>query len=217
MNKFVRYYSFVDQLIISADQSLKTLSHQTENTGRAVPASNILSQDKLSPEEHKLSAQLMRVNHAGEISAQALYNGQAWVAKSDATRAILWQAAKEEGDHLIWCQTRLKELGSHTSYLNPLWYTGSFMIGALAGLFGDEKSLGFLAETEHQVEQHLSEHLEKLPANDFDSKAILEQMRLDESQHAQTALDRGGVELPFFVKVLMKLTSKIMTTFSKNI
>lgn len=217
MNKFVRYYSFVDQLIISADQAIKTLSHQAENTGRILPTSKILSLDKLSPEENKLSAQLMRINHAGEISAQALYNGQAWVAKSDTTREILWQAAKEEGDHLIWCQTRLQELGSHTSYLNPLWYTGSFMIGALAGLFGDEKSLGFLAETEHQVEQHLSEHLEKLPANDFDSKAILEQMRQDESQHAQTALEQGGVELPFIIKGLMKLTSKIMTYLSKHI
>lgn len=217
MNKFVRYYSWVDQLIISVDQAIKTISQQTENTGRPCPKTNIISQENLTSQENRLSAQLMRVNHAGEIAAQALYNGQAWAAKDDSTRALLWHAAKEEGDHLIWCQTRLNELGSHTSYLNPLWYTGSFMIGAIAGFCGDEKSLGFLAETEHQVEQHLSEHLEKLPANDFASKAILEQMRLDESQHAQTAMERGGIELPFLVKGLMKITSKIMTSFSKYI
>jgi ubiquinone biosynthesis monooxygenase Coq7 len=215
MNKFVRYYSFVDQLIIGADQAIKTLSHKTENTDRSLPKSPIISDKPLSSEETQLSTRLMRVNHAGEISAQALYNGQAWVAKNDQTRALLWQAAKEEGDHLVWCQVRLQELGSHTSYLNPLWYTGSFMIGALAGLIGDKYSLGFLAETEHQVEQHLSDHLEKLPEHDYASQAILEQMRIDERQHAQTALEHGGVELPFPVKLLMKLTSKVMTTLSK--
>ncbi len=217
MNKFVRYYSLVDQLIISVDQAIKTTSHQTENTGRPCPKTSIISQDGLTPQENRLSAQLMRINHAGEIAAQALYNGQAWAAKDDSTRALLWHAAQEEGDHLIWCQARLNQLGSHTSYLNPLWYTGSFMIGALAGFCGDAKSLGFLAETEHQVEQHLSEHLEKLPENDFESRVILEQMRLDESQHAQTAMDNGGAELPFYIKILMKATSKIMTSLSKYI
>ena len=217
MNNFVRYYSFLDKIIIGADQAIRSLIHQADNTNRPVPKSNILAQDLLSKQEEKLSAQLMRINHAGEIAAQALYNGQAWVAKDSQTRELLWQAAKEEGDHLIWCQTRLQKLNSHTSYLNPLWYTGSFIIGAAAGLLGDQYSLGFLAETEHQVEQHLVDHMEKLPAQDYESRAILEQMRQDESKHAETAIEQGGIALPFLTTILMKITAKIMTSLSKYI
>ncbi len=215
MHKFIRHYSLVDQIIIGADQLVKTLSNQPDSTNRPTPKSNFISSSPLSAAEKKVSAQLMRINHAGEIAAQALYHGQAWVAKSSSTRELLWTAAKEEGDHLIWCQNRLQQLNSHTSYFNPLWYSGSFIIGALAGFWGDQKSLGFLAETEHQVEQHLSYHLEQLPENDYASKAILEQMRQDEHKHAQTALEHGGTTLPFALKILMKLTSKIMTSISK--
>lgn len=217
MSKAIHHYSFIDHLIISVDQAIKTLSHQAENTNRSVPKTPIISLEPLSPEENQLSARLMRVNHAGEISAQALYYGQAWAAQDISTRDLLWHAAKEEGDHLIWCQARLQELNSHTSYLNPLWYTGSFMIGAIAGIVGDKQSLGFLAETERQVEQHLTSHLEKLPENDYASRAILEQMQIDERQHAEKAIEQGGIEPPFAIKILMKMTSKIMTTFSKYI
>lgn len=210
-------YSFIDLLIISIDQAIKTLSHQAENTHRPVPQPHTFASEPLTKTESNLSSQLMRINHAGEISAQALYYGQACVAQNEFTRDLLWQSAKEEGDHLIWCQSRLQELNSHTSYLNPLWYTGSFMIGVIAGLVGDKQSLGFLAETECQVEQHLTAHLEKLPSNDFASQAILEQMRKDEQEHAQKALQEGGVDLPFSIKIAMRFTSKIMTSLSKYI
>jgi ubiquinone biosynthesis monooxygenase Coq7 len=153
----------------------------------------------------------MRVNHAGEISAQALYQGQALTAKLPDVRDKMEQAAEEEFDHLNWCQSRLSELDSHTSVLNPAWYAGSFVIGALAGAAGDKWSLGFVAETEHQVVRHLDEHLEKLPAQDARSRAILERMKYDEAQHATVALQSGGAKLPFVVKKLMQLTSKVMT------
>ena len=153
----------------------------------------------------------MRVNHAGEIAAQALYHGQALAARSEATRAWLLEAAREESDHLAWCEARLEELGSRTSRLNPLWYAGSFAIGALAAAFGDRTSLGFVAETERQVEGHLDEHLARLPAGDERSRLILRKMRADESRHGSNARAGGAVQLPAPVRGLMKQTARIMT------
>jgi ubiquinone biosynthesis monooxygenase Coq7 len=154
----------------------------------------------------------MRVNHAGEIAAQALYHGQALVARSDATRDLLLNAAKEESDHLAWCETRLKELGSRPSVLNPLWYCGSFAIGVLAAVTGDRTSLGFVVETERQVEGHLDEHLVRLPSGDTRSRAILNQMRTDEIGHGASAKAAGGTELPGPISALMRHAARVMTT-----
>jgi 3-demethoxyubiquinol 3-hydroxylase len=166
----------------------------------------------LSDTERRQSAALMRVNHAGEVAAQALYHGQALVARSDATRDLLLSAAKEESDHLAWCETRLKELGSQPSLLNPLWYCGSFAIGVLAAVAGDRTSLGFVVETERQVEGHLDEHLMRLPSGDTRSRAILDQMRTDEIGHGATAKAAGGMELPAPVSALMRHAARVMTT-----
>jgi ubiquinone biosynthesis monooxygenase Coq7 len=165
----------------------------------------------LSDPERREAAALMRVNHAGEIAAQALYHGQALVARSEATRGMLLEAAREETDHLAWCETRLKELDSRPSLLNPLWYAGSFAIGALAALLGDRTSLGFVVETERQVEGHLDEHLGRLPAGDTRSRAILQTMRADEIAHGAKARGAGGAELPSAVRALMRRTASIMT------
>ncbi len=154
----------------------------------------------------------MRVNHSGEIAAQALYHGQALVARSAATRDLLLKAAREETDHLAWCETRLKELSSRPSLLNPLWYAGSFAIGALTGLLGDRASLGFVVETERQVEGHLDEHLARLPPDDARSRAILEAMQRDEVAHGATAKAAGGSELPLPVRSLMRSTARVMTS-----
>jgi ubiquinone biosynthesis monooxygenase Coq7 len=153
----------------------------------------------------------MRVNHTGEVAAQALYHGQAFVARNENTRNMLLQAARDETDHLAWCETRLSELQSRPSLLNPLWYAGSFAIGALAATFGDRVSLGFVAETERQVEGHLNVHLARLPAADLRSRAILEQMRTDEISHGAAARTAGGTELPAPARLLMKHTSRVMT------
>ena len=166
----------------------------------------------LSEVERRQSAALMRVNHAGEIAAQALYHGQALVARSDATRDMLLSAAKEESDHLAWCETRLRELGSRPSVLNPLWYCGSFAIGVLAAVTGDRTSLGFVVETERQVEGHLDEHLMRLPSGDTRSRAILNQMRTDEIGHGASAKAAGGTELPAPIGVLMRNAARVMTT-----
>ncbi len=154
----------------------------------------------------------MRVNHAGEIAAQALYHGQAIVARSEATRRMLLDAAREETDHLAWCESRLEELDSRPSLLNPLWYGGSLLIGALAALASDRASLGFVVETERQVEGHLDEHLGRLPAADLSSRAIVQQMRTDEMVHGAKAKAAGGMELPGLVRALMRQTARIMTT-----
>lgn len=154
----------------------------------------------------------MRVNHAGEVCAQALYQGQALTARNTDVRAKLERAAQEENDHLAWTAERLGELGARPSYLNPLWYTGSLAIGAIAGMIGDRWSLGFLAETEHQVVEHLEGHLTRLPAEDRRSRALVEQMREDEGRHATTALEAGASELPLPARRIMRLVAKVMTT-----
>ena len=160
---------------------------------------------------------MMRVNHTGEVCAQALYQAQAITARSDAVRKAMECAANEENDHLSWCEERLTQLDSHKSYLNPVWYCGSFIIGTLFGLVGDRWNLGFLAETERQVVEHLDNHLKKLPVDDHRSRVILEQMRDDEANHATGAVKAGARELPDPVKRMMALAAKIMTTTAARI
>jgi ubiquinone biosynthesis monooxygenase Coq7 len=165
----------------------------------------------LTADEKRESAALMRVNHAGEVAAQALYHAQALFARDPDVRDFMLQAAREETDHLAWCETRLQELGSRPSVLNPLWYAGSFGIGALAAMLGDRASLGFVAETERQVEGHLKSHLERLPDADHRSRAIVEAMRHDEAGHGQQAQSAGGAHLPGPVRELMRQTARVMT------
>jgi ubiquinone biosynthesis monooxygenase Coq7 len=199
-----------DRLLITFDRGLRTVFGEPPVSGRPNPA-DAHQETVLEDADRREVARLMRVNHAGEVSAQALYQGQAMTAKRPGVRDKLERAAVEENDHLSWCARRARELGGRTSLLGPLWYAGSFAIGALAGLAGDKWSLGFLAETEHQVVRHLDGHLERLPAADQKSRAILAQMREDEGRHATTALKAGGAPLPGPVKTLMTLTSKVMT------
>ena len=182
-----------------------TKTSRAEETAPAQPAA------ALEPEAARKAAGLMRVNHAGEVAAQALYHGQALVAREPELREFLLGAAREEGDHLIWCAERLAALHSRPSLLNPAWFAGGVAIGALAGLAGDRISLGFIAETERQVEGHLEEHLARLPAEDEASRAILEQMKADEIRHGAHAQQRGGSALPRPVAALMRLASKVMT------
>lgn len=206
-----RHYSPFDQFILIVDQGLRTVFGAPQTTGRANPANAVTQNAALSATEAKLSGALMRVNHAGEVAAQGLYQGQALTAKLPNVREKMERAAQEENDHLAWCAQRCKDLGTHTSLLDPVWYAGSMAIGAAAGLAGDKWSLGFLAETEHQVVRHLDQHLEKLPQSDTKSRAVLEQMRIDEGQHATTAVQAGGADLPYPVKQFMRVTSKVMT------
>jgi ubiquinone biosynthesis monooxygenase Coq7 len=168
--------------------------------------------ENLSSAEKKQSGRLMRINHTGEICAQALYIGQSFTATRHELRETFSAAAQEESDHLHWCQERLQELDSHHSYLDPLWYTGSLAIGVFAGLCGDKWSLGFLAETEKQVFDHLTQHLDKLPAHDEKSRQILQQMRIDEAKHADTAVALGAHTLPLPIKFGMQCMAKVMTT-----
>ena len=211
-----RQLSPIDHLINNFDQGLRTLIGKPEGTERKNPAAKI-DDAELSTREKRLAASLMRVNHSGEVAAQALYQGQALTAKNEDVKQQMERSAQEENDHLEWCEQRLQELDSHKSLLNPLWYTGSLAIGALAGIAGDKWSLGFVVETEKQVEKHLNEHLERLPEQDAKSRAIVEQMRDNEIQHATKALDAGGANLPAPIKQAMKLTSKIMTTAAHRI
>ena len=198
----------LDALLQAADNALRAL-FVPATTVRHPP--DLPEPATLAETERRHVAGLMRVNHAGEVSAQALYHGQALMARSAATREYLLQAATEEGDHLAWCEQRLKELNAHTSVLNPLWYAGSFAIGAAAAAFSDALSLGFLTETERQVESHLAEHLGQLPADDQRSRRILETMQNDEIRHANAADARGAAELPSWARSGMALTSKVMT------
>ncbi len=205
----------LDRLIIEFDKGLRTLFAPAP-TVRPRPGAG-LPEASLTEADRRHAAGLMRVNHAGEICAQALYQGQALTARNPEAKAALTQAAQEETEHLNWCEARLAELGSHTSRLNPLWYTGSLAIGMLAGALGDKWNLGFLAETERQVEAHLQSHLERLPPGDARSRAIVEQMKIDEAKHATTALAHGGAPLPLPVRLAMKLTSKVMTATAYRI
>jgi len=207
----MRHLNPIDQLIVQSDHALRTIFGKPVTTERENPSLNT-TENNLSEAERKLSSSLMRVNHSGEVSAQALYQGQALTARLDSVRESMHRAALEENDHLAWTEQRLTELSSQKSLLNPVWYGGSFAIGAIAGLLGDKWSLGFVAETEHQVIKHLEEHLEKLPENDARSEAVLKQMKTDEAHHATIALEGGGAELPWPVKKLMAAMSKVMTT-----
>ncbi|WP_041523687.1 2-polyprenyl-3-methyl-6-methoxy-1,4-benzoquinone monooxygenase [Gilvimarinus agarilyticus] len=206
-------FSPLDQFIIRADGLLQALAGGRPHAARPTPA-QALPENELNKAERHHAAGLMRVNHAGEVCAQALYQGQALTAQLPDVREQMREAATEEEDHLHWCQTRLTELNSHTSYLNPLWYGASFAIGATAGLIGDKVSLGFVAATEQQVCKHLESHLKSLPAADVKSRAIVETMLDDEARHAHTALEAGGIRFPGPVKALMTLTSKAMTKAS---
>lgn len=206
----MRSYSFIDQIIQHVDTGLRALSPQSMSA-RANPAADI-HETLMNSEDKNKSIGLMRVNHVGEVCAQALYQGQAITARDKEIKIKLQNSAQEEQDHLAWCETRIHELNGHTSYLNPLWYGASLLIGLVAGFAGDKISLGFLAETEHQVEQHLSDHLQRLPVNDAKSRAIVEQMRSEEIQHATLAEQSGAVDLPFPIKTLMRCFSKVMTT-----
>lgn len=216
MDTPVRDYSLLDRLIDQFDTGLRTVFGRPVVTERPDPAADI-EDTELTEQERDLSARLMRINHAGEVAAQGLYQGQALTARLPEVRDKMERAALEENDHLAWCENRVEELGSHTSYLNPLWYLGSVTIGALAGLAGDKWSLGFVAETEHQVVRHLDDHLGRISSADKKSRAILEQMKIDEGRHATTALSAGGAPLPTPIQGLMKLTSKVMTTLAYRI
>ena len=197
----------IDALLAAADRALRAIFTPPRAT-RPAPAP---ADDRDSGARDPLSARLMRVNHAGEVAAQALYHGQALLAKDGATRDWLLEAAREEADHLAWCQDRLRELDSRPSLFSPLWYAGSFAIGAAAAALGDRVSLGFVSETERQVEGHIDSHLERLPPQDSRSRAILEQMRTDEIEHGAKARDAGGMELPGPVRELMRRTARVMT------
>lgn len=205
-----RRYSPFDRILMNMDAALRTVFGSPDTTERPEPAGDA-PEAALSEQEKRHTAGLMRVNHVGEVCAQALYQGQALTARSDHVRAAMQQAAREENDHLAWCKTRLAELDSHPSYLNPLWYAGSFGIGAVAGAAGDAWSLGFVAETERQVVRHLERHLRELPSQDFKSRAILEQMKEDEAGHATAAIEAGAKNLPAPVRLAMKMASKVMT------
>jgi ubiquinone biosynthesis monooxygenase Coq7 len=203
-----RVFSPLDRLLELADSGLSA-SFARPSSSRPTPGKPALG--PVDPARRRHAAALMRVNHAGEIAAQGLYHGQALTARTTQTRDALRRAAAEEGDHLAWCRERLDELGSRPSLLNPLWYAGSVAIGALAGLAGDRASLGFMAETERQVEGHLADHLERLPADDARSRTIVQQMQADEIEHGRAAAAAGASELPEPVPRLMRMTARIMT------
>ncbi len=199
----------VDRLIVGLDRGLRTL-FVPARAQRPEPGAE-LPEAELDPAQRRDAAALMRVNHTGEVCAQALYQGQMLTARDPAIRDLLEKAADEETDHLAWTRSRIEALGGRESRLDPLFYAGAFAMGALSGLAGDRWNLGFLAETERQVEGHLAGHLERLPAADEKSRSVLEQMREDESKHARSATDHGGAELPPPVKLAMTLASRVMT------
>lgn len=198
-----------DKLIIEFDKGLRTLLTPAQSA-RPLPGRD-LSEPELAAADKKHAAGLMRVNHVGEVCAQALYQGQALTARDPVARTALEEAAREETEHLAWCESRIHALGGRKSLLNPVWYASSLALGMAAGALGDKWSLGFLAETEHQVEAHLGGHLDTLPEADTKSRAVVAQMQEDEARHAKTALAHGGAELPVPVRRLMTLMSKVMT------
>ena len=197
----------MDELIIGFDKAISVFNSGNKRPNPAVDEPDA----RMQGAERRRSAALMRVNHAGEVAAQALYAGHAIAARDAGIRASMLQAAAEESDHLYWCETRVRELGSHVSYLTPVWYAGSFAIGAVAGLSGDKWNLGFVMETERQVVEHLDKHLELLPEQDQKSRAVLQQMRRDEQQHASVAQAAGAVELPRPLRIMMRCCAKLMT------
>ena len=204
-----------DSMLIAADAGLRTLFAKP-HANRPTPLPNV-PPDKLSNADRQEAGALMRVNHVGEVCAQALYTAQAAATRDPALRAHLMAAADEETDHLAWTRQRLDELGAHPSRLNPLWYAGAFSLGLVAGRLGDRVSLGFVAETERQVEAHLDGHMAKLPAGDTASRAVVTQMKLDEARHAAEARNAGGLELPPPVKALMRMAARVMTTVAHRI
>jgi 3-demethoxyubiquinol 3-hydroxylase len=199
----------IDRLIVEFDKSLRTI-FTSPGSRRSIPGKD-LAETSLQPAERQHAAALMRVNHVGEVCAQALYQGQAITSSSVEIRAELEKAAHEETEHLAWTETRINELGGRKSFLNPVWYGGAFALGMFAGRMGDAWNLGFLAETERQVEAHLNDHLGRLPAADEKSRLILLQMRSDEVAHAETAVRLGAAELPKIVRGAMKVASRLMT------
>ncbi|TDN67686.1 2-polyprenyl-3-methyl-6-methoxy-1,4-benzoquinone monooxygenase [Paraburkholderia sp. BL10I2N1] len=201
----------LDELITELDRGLRSMTG-VSRMSRPVPVPPpSVGAVEMSPEERSHAAGLMRVNHVGEVCAQALYQAQKLTARSPALKEAFEHAAREEEDHLAWTARRLEALDSRPSLLNPLWYAGALAIGLAAGRCGDRVSLGFMAETERQVEHHLDGHLDKLPEADVESRAIVEQMRVDEAAHGKAATDAGGIELPFPARALMRAASKIMT------
>jgi len=208
--------SVFDHFIVQADQALRTIAGSAPTPQRSSPAKDRV-EGQLSEQERKHAAGLMRVNHAGEVCAQALYQGQALTAKLPEVGEQMEAAAAEEVDHLAWCEERINQLDGSTSLLNPVWYAASFGIGAAAGLISDKLSLGFVAATEEQVCNHLQEHLDQLPEDDHKSRAVIEQMLADEKHHAESALDAGGYPFPTPVKKLMTMVSGAMTASSYRI
>lgn len=204
----------LDQLITTFDMGLRTIL-ASPHAARPYPGAG--PEPELEETQRRHSAALMRVNHVGEVCAQALYAGQALTAKNKQVRAELDQAAREETDHLAWCEQRINELGGRKSLLNPLWFGGAFAMGAVAGVLGDKWNLGFLAETERQVEAHLDGHLRQLPATDVKSRAVVEQMKKDEARHAKDAVDHGGGPLPQPVKWAMRLAAEVMRKTASKI
>ncbi len=205
-----RRFTTADRIIINLDRAVRSLQGRNPGSGRPSPA-HTEDSEAMTARDKRASAALMRVNHAGEVAAQALYHGQALTARDPELRRAMEQAAREEDDHLRWCRQRLDELGGRTSLLDPFWYAGALTFGAVAGIAGDRVNLGFLAETEHQVVAHLEDHLSRLPESDVRSRAVLEQMREDEAAHARGAEDRGAVDLPPLVKRAMRFASRVMT------
>jgi ubiquinone biosynthesis monooxygenase Coq7 len=205
----------LDRLIAGFDLALRTVAG-VHRAARPSPAENLAEAD-LDPGSRAHAAALMRVNHVGEVCAQALYQGQAIAARNAETRRSLEEAAREEEDHLAWSEERIRELGGRTSLLNPLWYAGSLAMGATAGVFGDRWNLAFLAETEHQVEEHLSGHLAQLDPADRRTAAVIEAMRADEVKHRATALSLGAAELPAPARLAMRLVAKVMTTVAYRV
>jgi ubiquinone biosynthesis monooxygenase Coq7 len=206
----MRQTSGIDQMLAVMGRALATLGGQPL-ASRSSPAEGLRDAAELSPEQRRHAGALMRVNHVGEVCAQALYEGQALFARDPAVRQLLNHSALEEGDHLAWTRDRLDQLGARPSLLNPLWFAGAFVMGAVASRLGDPVSLGFLSETERQVEQHLAGHLEKLPPEDLKSRAIVAQMRIDEARHARDAENQGAVPPPAPVAKAMRTVAQVMT------
>jgi len=215
-DKQFRSPTLSDRVIVEIDRALNNIFCK-QVSSRAYPAASATSErPEMSSNQKRTAAGLMRVNHAGEMAAQALYQGQSLTARDPELADKLKYASIEESDHLNWCRNRLEELGERPSIFDPLWYAGSFAIGMAAGIAGDRWNLGFLAETEHQVVRHLENHLQRLPENDARSRAIVEQMTIDEQGHAELAEGLGAAELPQPVKQMMKLTSKVMTSLAEK-